>query len=124
MPRPYSIDLRERVLSAELAHLPSRVVAARFGVSHSSVIKWRARQRDTGETGPARMGGTRPVLLLAHRGWLEERIASQPDVTLAVLQAELQEKGVRISQVSISNFLRRIGLSYKKNGIRQRAGQA
>lgn len=40
MVRPLSNDLRERVVSAVLAGETCRAVAARFGVSVSSVVKW------------------------------------------------------------------------------------
>ncbi len=45
MTQPYSSDLRERVVRAHLAGEPIRQVAARFGVSVSSVPKWVARRR-------------------------------------------------------------------------------
>ena len=45
MTRLYSNDLRERVVRAHLAGEPMRAVAARFGVSVSSVPKWVACYR-------------------------------------------------------------------------------
>ena len=39
MPRPYSVDLRERVVAAA-AHQTQAAVAARFAVSESAVYKW------------------------------------------------------------------------------------
>lgn len=41
MIRPYSNDLRERVVSAVRAGESCWAVAARFGVAVSSVVKWR-----------------------------------------------------------------------------------
>ena len=43
MTRPYSNDLRGRVVRAHLDGEPIRSVAARFEVSVSSVPKWMAR---------------------------------------------------------------------------------
>ena len=60
MSRPYSTDLRERVVQAHLAGEPIRSVAARFGVSVSSVPKWVARYRETGSVAPGKIGGYRP----------------------------------------------------------------
>ena len=57
MTQPYSSDLRERVVRAHLAGEPIRRVAARFGVSVSSVPKWVARYRATGSVAPARSAG-------------------------------------------------------------------
>ena len=56
MARPYSNDLRERVVRAHLAGEPIRSVAARYGVSVSSVPKWVARWRATGSVAPDKVG--------------------------------------------------------------------
>jgi transposase-like protein len=40
MTRPLSIDLRERVVAAIVGGASCRVVATRFGVAVSSVVKW------------------------------------------------------------------------------------
>ena len=45
MPKPYSADLRERVLLADAAGLSPAVVAARFGVGLSTVYLWRQQAR-------------------------------------------------------------------------------
>jgi transposase len=45
MVRSYSLDLRERVVAAAEAGQSCRAVANRFGVSGSSVVKWRQRAR-------------------------------------------------------------------------------
>ena len=63
MTRPYSNDLRKRVVRAHLAGEPIRSVAAR--VSMSSVPKWVALWRETGE--PDKVGGHRNWLLEPHR---------------------------------------------------------
>ena len=59
MTQPCSSDLRERVVRAHLAGEPIRRVAARFGVSVSSVPKWVARYRVTGSVAPGKIGGHR-----------------------------------------------------------------
>ena len=60
MTQPYSSDLRERAVRAHLAGEPIRQVAARFGVSVSSVPKWVARYRATGSVAPAGSAVTAP----------------------------------------------------------------
>jgi transposase len=64
MTRPYSNDLRERVVSAVEAGETCRAVSARFGVSVSTVVKWSQRYRRTGSVVPGQMGGHR-----AHGFW-------------------------------------------------------
>ena len=61
MARPFSMDLRERVVDAvERGGLSRRQAAARFGVGVSTVIAWVARFRETGQRG-ARADGRAPA---------------------------------------------------------------
>ena len=46
MARAYSLDLRERVVGADLRGETCRAVAAAFDVSVASVVKWSQRARD------------------------------------------------------------------------------
>ena len=63
MTRPYSNDLRERVVAAVEAGDSCRVVAARFGVAVSTVVKWSQRFRRTGSVAPDKVGGHRRRVL-------------------------------------------------------------
>ena len=89
MARPYSIDLRERVVSAVLAVESCRAVAARFGVAVSSVVKWSQRYRRTGSVAPGKMGGHRRRVLEPHREFIVARIDQEPHLTLHRLRDEL-----------------------------------
>ena len=106
MTKPYSNDLRERVVAAMRSGGNCRRVAARFGVAPSSVVKWTQRA--------ARMGGYRPLLLEPHRDWLLEQVRTCPDVTLAGLQDLLEERDVTVSHDTVWRFLRGCGFSFKK----------
>ena len=63
MVRPYSLDLRERVVSAVEEGQSCRAVAETFGVSVASAVKWSQRFRTTGTAAAKPMGGKRPFLL-------------------------------------------------------------
>ena len=121
MVRPYSIDLRERVVAAVADGDTCRAVAAQFGVSVASVVKWSQRFRATGSVAPGKMGGHVRPKLEPHRAFLAERIAQTPHVTLQSLKAELAACGVEVSHNTIWTFLRREGLRFKKNRVRRRA---
>ena len=123
MPKPYSIDLRERVVSAvEAGGMSRRGAAAHFGVGVSTVITWVRRFRETGSIEPRQMGGYKPVLLAAHRDFVHARFAEQPELTLRGLQQELADRGVRVSYGAVWAFVHGEGLSFKKNRTGQRAG--
>ena len=122
MARPYSLDLRERVVAAVDNGRSRRSVADTFGLSISCVVKWSQRFRTAGIAAPRPMGGKRPILLADHRDWILERIAAQPDITLRGLRAELLERGIRVSHGALWNFVHRQGLSFKKKRSAIRAG--
>ena len=115
---PYSNDLRERVVRAHLAGEPIRAVAARFGVSVSSVLKWVARYRATGSVAPGRIGGHRPWLLESHRERVNALVAETPHLTIDRLQEQLASEGITVCRDTIWRFLRREGSRFKKNAIR------
>jgi putative transposase len=121
MARPYSMDLRERVVGAVLGGgMSARGAAARFGVSESSAIKWVRRQRATGSVAPSKMGGHKPRLLSGElRDWLLER--ARRDFTLRGLVAELAERGVKVDYVQVWRFVHAEGLSFKKKRAARRA---
>lgn len=114
MARPYSNDLRERVVSAILAGTSSRTVAERFGIAVSSVVKWSQRYRRTGSVAPGKMGGHRRSVLEPHRNFIVEQISRTPHLTLHGLKALLVMRGVHVSHNAVWLFLRREGLSFKK----------
>ena len=61
MGKPYSMDLRERVVAAvETGGLSCHRAAAQFGVGVSTAIVWVRRFRETGSVAPGQMGGHKP----------------------------------------------------------------
>lgn len=101
MARPYSFDLRKRVVAAVLAGESCRRVAGLFKVSVSSVVKWSQHFRATGSVAAKPMGRRQPRSLAGEREWLLARLASVPDLTLRGLVGELRERGVATSYGSV-----------------------
>jgi transposase len=122
MVRPYSLDLRERVVAAVDSGQSCRAVAAIFGVSVASVVKWSQRFRRTGTAAAKPMGGRRPVVLAGQRAFILERIEAEPHISLRMLMAELAQRGIVVSYGAVWTFLRREGLSHKKKPTASRAG--
>lgn len=65
MARPYSQDLRERVVSCVASGATCREAAARFGVGVATAVRWSHRQRTTGDASARPMGGCRRRFLRA-----------------------------------------------------------
>lgn len=118
MTAPLSNDLRERVVAALGSGESCRSVAARFGVAVSSVVKWSQRHRATGSVAPGKMGGHRRRVLEPYRDFIVGRINETPHLTLHGLKEELAGRGVKVSHNAVWLFLRREGLSFKKNAVR------
>jgi putative transposase len=114
MARPFSIDLRERVVDAVVREGQScRQAAARFGVGVSTAIAWVARFRATGSVAPGQMGGHRPRKLSgAWREWLLERCRT--DFTLRGLVAELGGRGMPVDYKTVWEFVHAEKLTHKK----------
>ncbi len=116
MGKPYSIDLRERVVAAVLARgLSCNRAAKQFGVGISTAINWVARVRETGSVAPGKMGGHKPKAISGeHRVWLLRRI-QDGDFTLRGLVAELGARGLKVDYRSVWEFVHAEKLSFKKN---------
>jgi len=114
MSRPYSNDLRERVVAAVMSGESCRAVADRFEVAVSTAVKWSQRYRATGSVAPSKIGGYRKRVLEPHRDFIVERIRQTPHLTLHGLKDELASRGVTVSHNAVWQFLRREGLSFKK----------
>lgn len=123
MSKPYSMDLRERVVAAVVEQGLSRNQAAvRFGVAISTAIRWVQRFRVTGSAAPGKIGGYRQKAIRGeHRDWLLERI-KEKDFTIRGLVAELEaERGLKVDYKTMWTFLHDEGLSFKKKRGGQRA---
>ena len=114
MARPYSLDLRERVVASVGSGKSCRMVATLFHVSVASVVKWSQRARRTGTAAAKPMGGKRPYVLEGQRDWLLARLAEKPDLTLHAMLAELRQRDIIVARGSLWRFLRREGISFKK----------
>ena len=100
MPAPYSQDLRLRVMDAVRSGMPYEEVTRRFRVSHSTILRWVRRLRESGHYAALPMGGKKPLVLANEREWLLERFAVKPDLTLRELLCELHGRDIAVSDPS------------------------
>jgi transposase len=114
MTRPYSVDLRERVVRAVEAGASCRSTARKFEVSVSFVIKLMQRWRRRGSVAPDRYGGWKRSALTDHAERVRELLMVEPDLTIAELRSRLADQGIATSPAAISRFLSAQGLTRKK----------
>ena len=115
MPKPYSQDLRNRVIDAvERGEMSRRAAARRYEISESAAVKWLERFE---QDGSGRRSAWRPSARQAHAapGLLEAARTEKPDTTLqALCDRLLAERGVKADASMMSRFFRRIGVTFKK----------
>ncbi len=115
--KAYSLDLRQRVLSAALRGdrtIPE--VAELFGVSLTFVNKMLRLHRAGEDLAPRPHGGGYPARLLPrHEKLLRTEVRRRKDATLEELRSHLAaEAGLAVSAATISRALARLDLPRKK----------
>ena len=95
MPRPYSQDLRVRLIGAVETGASARSAARLFDVSASTAVKWVARWRRTGSVAALPMGGSFRSPLDDHAAWILALVNEQPDLTLRTSAAGCTNKAYR-----------------------------
>ena len=115
MGRPYSLDLRERVVAALEGGMSTRQAAARFSVSIAAVGEWGRLKRSQGDVRPAKQGKPPGSVLDAHREFILGVLDAKPDTTLEEMVARLAvERDVRVVWTTVWKFLDRHGQTHKK----------
>lgn len=110
--KPYSGDLRERVIAAVDHHEGSlRQIADRFRIGLSTLTRWLSQRRQTGSLDPKPHGGGHPRAVDDHHAErLRDLVRDQPDATLDELNERL---GLGGSRMTIVRALKRLGISRK-----------
>jgi transposase len=104
--KPYSKDLRLRVLAAVDAGKPGEEVAETFSVSVPTIKRWLKRRRETGDVEPEAIPG-RP----ARKGpmlneWLPEHLEANDDLTLEEHREAFEERfGEEVSTSTIGRAI-------------------
>jgi transposase len=120
MPKPYSIDLRARVIEEVETGASRRAAADHFGISPSVVIIWTQRWETTGSVAPKPSGGSTSPLE-AQAKFLLGLIAEKPDLTLDEIVAAMRKRKIAGSRSAVWRFFARRNISFKKNFVRCRA---
>jgi transposase len=125
MPKPYSLDLRERVAGFVDGGRSRHAAAAHFGVSVSFVVKLMKARGVSGRLDPKPCGGLRHAKLEPHRAFLLARVAEKDDITMPELAVALDAAtGTKANPASLSRWLIRNGYRFKKNAAGQRTRSA
>jgi transposase len=121
--KTYSKDLRERIVAARAGGTSAAELARLLGISKRSVERYWKQQQTTGSIAPKQRGGYRRSRLAEHEDSLRSWIEADKSITLEEMCRRLKEQvGVSIATTALWHRIDRLGLSYKKNPARRRAG--
>ncbi len=118
--KPYSVDLRERLLGAIDAGLSQAEASRLFGVGTSTITRWRQQRRETGSLSPKPRPGRPPAIGPDQADTLRAQVARHPDARLAEHCTQWAAGlGVPVSIATMSRAIRRLGITLKKSPPRR-----
>ena len=115
--KPYSLDLREKVIDAvEKDDSSIRKVAQRFGVSKNFVQRLVTQKRTQGHVLPGKQGGSMVSPVMKYKAELIAIVEEQNDATLAeYCELLFNQTGLWVSQSTMCRTFQRVELPLKKN---------
>ena len=113
MARPYSLDLRERILKHYDDGTPIEDIVQQFAVSRSTLYSYIKQRRETGNVTPKEYKRGRKNKLAPYEEELRKVIAEHPDATLVDICEKLSPH-VSVSTATVCDFLRYLKITRKK----------
>ncbi|MET4349936.1 transposase [Bradyrhizobium sp. RT9a] len=105
MGKPYSMDLRERVVSAIEGGVSTRQAAERFAIGIATAGTLARLKRATGEVRPAKRGKPNGSVLDGQADFILRALAEAPDTTLDEMVERLrEERGVTVLRTAVWKF--------------------
>jgi transposase len=116
------VTARERIIKLYEQGKSTAEIADYFGFCVAAVRRVRQQYQQRGTLKPqTHLCGRKTLLTPRRKERLQKLVASQPDATLAELGADMDRP---FGTSTVDLWLRRLGLSYKKNDARRRATPA
>jgi transposase len=110
--------VRQRIIQLYERGKSTRDLAGFFGFCVAAVRRVRQQFKQRGTLQPRIcLCGRKTLLTAGRKARLQQLVAAQPDATLAELGARLDR---RFGTSTIDLWLRKLGLTYKKNAARRR----
>ncbi|MDQ5851682.1 MAG: helix-turn-helix domain-containing protein, partial [Chloroflexota bacterium] len=108
--KAYSVDLRQRILTAVDRGMPRQQVVATFGVSLATLKRLLALRRATDDLTPKSPPGRRRSIPVEQHAALWAQLAAHPDATLDTHTRLWNEaQGTAVSRWTVGRAIRRLG---------------
>jgi transposase len=120
MAKGYSNDLRVRAVALVEEGESRREAARILGRGAATPNRRNERWATTGSVAASPGTGHSRSPLEAHRQWLLDLVAAEPDLTLEEIRARLKsEKRLKTGTTSVWRFYERHDITFKKNSARR-----
>ena len=120
--RAIPVASRKRIIQLYEQGKETREIAGFFGFCVAAVRRVRQQFRERGTLQPrTHLYGRKTLLTTQRKARLQQLVARQPDATLAELGAQLDRP---FGTSTVDLWLRKLGLTYKKNAARRRTSPA
>ena len=117
--RAIPLPARERIIRLYEQGKTTREIAEFLGFCVAAVRRVRQQFQQRGTLEPqTHLCGRKTLLSAGRKARLQKLVEARPDVTLAELGAKLDRP---FGTSTVDLWLRKLGLTYKKNALRQRA---
>jgi transposase len=117
--RAIPFSARERIIHLYGQGKSTREIAEFLGFCVAAVRRVRQQFKERGSLDPqTHLCGRKTLLTTERKASLQKLVAAQPDATLAELGTRLDRP---FGTSTVDLWLRKLGLSYKKNALRRRA---
>lgn len=121
MPRIYSLDLRQKAVSAyENGEGTQAEIAEQFSIGLRTFKTWLSLKKETGNLAPKEYiyCGRRPVIGEKGSLFLKKLIERKPDILISEIRTSYKNKfNVEIAQSMVSRALKKLNLRRKKKSI-------
>ena len=116
--KPYSADLRQRIIAALEEGAANRAVAERFDVSLSSVKRYKRLWKTKETVAPKPIPGRPPHIKESQQQQFRDLVASKTNWTLATLgDAWKEQTGVKPTLSVLSDTCKRLNITRKKRHV-------
>lgn len=121
MPVAYSLDLREKAVSAyENGEGSQEEIAKRFCIGLRTLQEWLVLKKETGSVEPKEYiyRGRQTIIGEAGSAFIKKIIEEKPDVLIAEIRSSYKKKfKIEVAQSMISRALEKLNLRRKKKSI-------
>jgi transposase len=113
--KPYSVDLRERVLAALDRGMARTKAITTFQVSRSTIKRWLAQRATVGHLRPGRATGRPPTITKSDEPQLRAQLTDTPDATIPEHTDRFNaDRPTPISHWTLGRAIRRLNWTRKK----------